>query len=66
MSIGTLGTKRKIATVQPRIGELAEGTTATNKCDTNADICCLGTNFIVLQYTTRTANIYMYDSSIAP
>ena len=66
VSVGALHTKRKIATVQPSLGEPIEGTTATNECDTNADTCCLGTNFIVLQYTNRTANVYTYDSSIAP
>ena len=32
----------------------------------NADTCCLGTNFIVLQYTNCTASVYTYDSMIAP
>ena len=38
-------------------------TTADNKCDTNADTCCLGKNFIVLNSTYRTADVYAYDTS---
>ena len=39
------------------------GTTATNEMDSNADTCCLGTNFIVMTMTERTANVYPYDTS---
>ena len=39
---------------------------AENECDTNADTCCLGRNFIVLEYTTRTADVYAYDKEIYP
>ena len=41
-------------------------TTANNECDTNADTCCLGTNFIVLACTNRVADVYAYDKSVAP
>ena len=41
-------------------------TTAENECDTNADTCCLGRNFVVLQPTFRTADVYAYDTSIKP
>ncbi|KAI2496598.1 Reverse transcriptase (RNA-dependent DNA polymerase) [Fragilaria crotonensis] len=41
-------------------------TAAHNECDSNADTCCLGKNFIVLQATYRTADVYAYDSSIKP
>ena len=37
-----------------------------NETDTNADTCCLGINFTVLQYTERTADVYPYNSSYAP
>ena len=30
-------------------------TWANNECDSNADTCCLGTNFIIAHYTTKTA-----------
>jgi hypothetical protein len=43
-----------------------ENTTAENELDTNADTCCLGKNFIVLQSTYRTADVYAYDTSIQP
>jgi hypothetical protein len=37
-----------------------------NECDTNADTCFLGTNFVILDYTMRTADVYAYDKSITP
>jgi hypothetical protein len=38
-----------------------------NECDTNADTCCLGQNFIILLYTSnRTADVYAYDKSYKP
>ena len=41
-------------------------TRADNECDTNADTCCLGRNFIVLNPTYKTADVYAYDTSIKP
>jgi hypothetical protein len=41
-------------------------TTAENECDTNADTCCLGCNFVVLNPTFRTADVYAYGTSIKP
>ena len=39
---------------------------ATNECDTNADTCCLGRNFVVLHATYWTADVYAYDTSMKP
>lgn len=39
---------------------------AFNECDTNADTCCLGKNFVILRHTNRTADVYAYDTSYAP
>ncbi len=39
---------------------------ASNECDSNADTCCLGKNFVIKEYTTRTADVYPYDKSYAP
>lgn len=41
-------------------------TTADNECDTNADTCCLGKNFIVLNSSFWTADGYAYETSIQP
>jgi hypothetical protein len=41
-------------------------TASENECDTNADTCCLGRNFVVLHPTFRTADVYVYDTSIKP
>jgi uncharacterized membrane protein YgcG len=42
------------------------GVAAANECDSNADTCCAGTNFVVMQYTSRFADVYPYDSSYQP
>ena len=59
-------TDRKLAAIRADINQPSPGTMADNECDTNADTCCLGPNFIILNYTTRTADVYAYDSNIAP
>ena len=46
--------------------EPGAGTTGKNESDSNADTCCLGTNFIILQYTQRTVDVYPYDTSYKP
>ena len=43
-----------------------ENTYAQNESDSNADTCCLGKNFAIMSYTSRTADVYPYDSSYAP
>ena len=40
--------------------------TAPNEADTNADTCCLGQNFVITSYMSRTADVYPYDSSYKP
>eukprot|EP00978_Attheya_sp_CCMP212_P014773 scaffold37804_cov62-Attheya_sp.AAC.7 len=46
--------------------EAFPNTKAKNECDTNANTCCLGTTFVILDYTMRTADVYAYDRSIKP
>ena len=41
-------------------------TVAPNETDSNADTCCLGKNFLVVNVMTRMADVYAYDKSIAP
>ena len=41
-------------------------TQAWNEGDSNADTCCLGKNFAILEYTQRTADVYPYDTSYSP
>ena len=48
------------------LGEPLPGTSAVNEMDSNADTCCLGSNFIVLAMTQRTADVYPYDPSYKP
>ena len=39
---------------------------AANECDTNADTCCLGKNFVIIEFTQRKADMYAYIKDIAP
>ena len=60
--------KRFISTVSNSNShsEPEAGTIAANECDTNADTCCLGKNFIVMEYTQRAADVYAYIKDIEP
>ena len=42
------------------------GTEGNNEGDSNADTCCLGTNFLVLAVTNRTAEVFPCDPSYEP
>ena len=42
------------------------GNISVNELDTNADTCCLGSNFTVLQMTSRIADVYPYEPSYKP
>ena len=39
------------------------GTTASNECNTNADTCCIGKIFVLLEYKQRAADVYAYKNS---
>ena len=66
LSIVSVKTIRRIGSVSANHRQPEPGVSAANECDTNADTCCLGKNFVVLEYTTRTADVYAYDKDIAP
>ena len=42
------------------------GTMAANECDTNADTCCLGKNFVIPEFTQQSADVYAYIKDITP
>ena len=52
--------------VKSVISEPSPNTEGINECDTDADTCCLGKNFIIYKYTQRTADVYAYDKSYTP
>ena len=59
--------ERRIGSLKASVAqESRPGTAGMNECDTNADTCCLGTNWKVLEYTIRTADVYSYDHSQRP
>ena len=49
-----------------RNNEPPRNTMALNETDSNAMTSVAGTNFLVLQYTTRMADVYSYDLNQAP
>ena len=55
---------RKIGQATQIPKEAPARTVANNVCNTNADTCCLGKNYVILNNTSRTANVYAYDTSI--
>lgn len=59
-------TNRHVRSTERSWNDPPPNTTAENECDTNADTCCLGKNFVVLAPTFRTADVYAYDTSIKP
>lgn len=59
--VASVGAATNALHLEPKPGE-----EASNECDTNADTCCLGKNFIILEPTRRTADVYAYDKSIKP
>ena len=60
--------KRKVASYESTsdISVPSEGTISDCEADTNADTCCLGSGFIPIAFTNRTADVYPYDSSYHP
>ena len=60
--------KRIISTVanSNTHSEPEAGTLAANECGTNADTCCLGKNFVILEFTQIAADVYAYIKVIAP
>ena len=67
-SVGALSAKRKLCEISASLDEPQANTIGLNECDTNADTCCLGQNFIILQFSTpmRTAYVYAYIQSYQP
>lgn len=64
--MSALHTKRHVSSAYTEAKQPAPGTVADNECDSNADTCCVGSNFIVMQYTRRTADVFPYDDSYEP
>ena len=42
------------------------GIEAAIEGDSNANTCCLGKNFVILEYTTKQVDAYAYDKSVKP
>ena len=61
-NILAIQTQRRVLKINlPSSSEPANPITATNDCDTAADTCCLGPNFVVMEYTNRVADVYGYN-----
>ena len=48
------------------VPEPTADTVSMNKADTNDDTCFLGTNFILLVYTNRSTDLYIYNNAYKP
>ena len=67
LSISTLVSQRIKATHKEGNIELPlPDIKAANEMNTNADTFCLGNKFTIISYTSRTADVYPYDSSYSP
>ena len=64
--IASVVTTRQIGSMEANHLEPKLGTTASNKCNTNTDTCCIGKNFSILEYTRRTTEFYAYEKSLKP
>ena len=63
-SVASVKTIRCIGSVSANHQQPEPGVSAAKECDTNSDTCYLGRNFVVLEYTTRTEDVYTYDKDI--
>ena len=67
ISSGALITQRRMSVIiATNSQELPPNTMSYNKSDTNVDTCCLEINLCILGYTTRTANVFVYELHIKP
>ena len=58
--------RRCIGSVSANHQQPEPGISTANKFDMNEDTCFLGSNFIVLEYTTSKTYVYAYDKEILP
>ncbi len=67
-SASNVRSKRKVASYEStsNVSVPSEGTISDCEADTNADTCCLGSSFLPIAFTNRTADVYPYDSSYQP
>ena len=65
MRIATIHSTRTISSSHNKTkrDETVPIVSATNESDSNADTCCLGKNWTILNYTARTADVYPYDNT---
>src|SRR6056300_696374 len=67
-NISSLKVKRALSSMERHedltIQEPTAGTVADVEWDSNADTCCLGCNFVVLNFTQRLAEVYPYDDKM--
>ena len=57
---------RRIAASNSRgqVHQPTPGTDGDNESDSNADTCCLGQNYVVLQFTQRMAEVFAFDENL--
>ena len=65
-NISNIRSHRIVAKATPIRHEPNPGTIATNDADTNADTCCLGSNFIPINQSNRSAGVHPYSDEYRP
>ena len=63
-SISSLTVKIAATNTREPVQEPIAGTVADVEMDSNADTCCLGSSFVILEYTQRMANVFPYDDKM--
>jgi len=68
VGLASLRVKRIVSSVSsiPEVQEPSPGTRADIEMDSNADTCCLGSNFIPLHFTQRVAEVFAYNDDLPP
>ena len=69
LSVSTLRTGQRViyqSTAHTTDITAPSGTDGYNECNTNADTCVIGANFVPLSMTHRTADVFPYDKAYKP
>ena len=58
--------KRETCETNIQVSQPLPNAEGINECNTDADTCCLGKNFIIWKYNRREVDVYAYDKSYKP
>ena len=61
--VTAITTKIHIVSTPTKVVEPSDNVESENKCDTDANTCCLGSNCLILNYTNISTDIFTYEKS---